>query len=130
MTECEMALQMKAMRELDEPMPQIGVFLYDTKEHGFAYLQKMEITPKQIEDFAQRGVRTIGYSDVCEDGMGYDRVVELKEDFILGQVVWNRNLFSICLNPAAKSYEEEISKMVELEFALTYFEMDYNFDNN
>lgn len=43
---------MEAMCALDEPMPQVGIFWYDTGNHELFVVQKQEKTPKQVEETA------------------------------------------------------------------------------
>ena len=61
MSEQEIQQQMEAMRALDEPMPQVGIFWYDQENHCFFGVRKQEITPKQVEEAAEKGLPFINY---------------------------------------------------------------------
>ena len=52
---------MAAMKAFDEQMPCIGIFWYDPEEHCFFGVHKKEITPKMVEDAAEKGVPFINY---------------------------------------------------------------------
>ena len=49
------AAMMADMKSLDEDMPSVGIFWYDTEEHDFFGVYKRELTPKMIEDAADKG---------------------------------------------------------------------------
>lgn len=52
---------MDAMRALDEPMPQVGIFWYDMEDKSFFGVCKQELTPKQVEEAADKGLPFINY---------------------------------------------------------------------
>ena len=55
------AAMMADMKSLDEDMPSVGIFWYDTEEHEFFGVYKRELTPKMIEDAADKGLPFINY---------------------------------------------------------------------
>lgn len=61
MSEQELKQQVEAMRSLDEPMPQIGIFWYDIVDRAFFGVRKQELTPKQVEEAADQGLPFINY---------------------------------------------------------------------
>ena len=67
MSEKEIQQQMDAMRALDEPMPQVGIFWFDPNDHTFFGVRKQELTPKQVEEFAAKGIRTIDIKTITSD---------------------------------------------------------------
>jgi len=121
---------MDAMRAFDEPMPQVGIFWFDPNNHTFFGVRKQELTPKRIEEFAAKEVRTIEIwtldpnigdpTSFHPSGESGDRVLHL------GRVAWNINKFVVLVGQWARPFEEELSQMVEEEFALPYFELVYD----
>lgn len=61
MSDNEIQQQMEAMRALDEPMPQVGIFWYDLQDKDFFGVRKQELTPKQVEEVADKGLPFINY---------------------------------------------------------------------
>ena len=53
--------QMEAMRALNEPMPQVGIFWYDPEGKALFGVCKQELTPKQAEEAADNGLPFINY---------------------------------------------------------------------
>ncbi len=53
--------QMKAMQAFDEQMPCIGIFWYDPDEKSFFGVHKRELTPKTVEEAAEKGLPFINY---------------------------------------------------------------------
>ena len=52
---------MKDMKSFDESMPAVGIFWYDPEEHDFFGVYKKELTPKMVEDAAEKGLPFINY---------------------------------------------------------------------
>ena len=48
--------QMADMKSFDEQMPCVGIFWYDPEEHSFFGVHKREITPREVEEAAEKGV--------------------------------------------------------------------------
>ena len=57
----EKEAMMKDMKSFDETMPSVGIFWYDPEEHDFFGVYKKELTPKMIEDAADKGLPYINY---------------------------------------------------------------------
>lgn len=118
------------MRALDEPMPQVGIFWFDPADHTFFGVRKQELTPKQVEEFAAKGIRTIDMAvlnpDFC-DSISSCHLSESSENSRpRGRVAWNINKFIVFVGQWAKPIEAELSEMIEKEFALPYFEFVYD----
>ena len=130
MTEKEIQQQMDAMRALDEAMPQVGIFWYDPVDHTFFGVRKQELTPKRIEEYAAKGIRSIDISTLIfdkDDSINPLPLRESKERILhIGRVAWNINKFIVFVGQWAKSIETELSAMIEKEFALPYFEFVYD----
>lgn len=130
MSDKELKQQMDAMRALDEPMPQVGIFWYDLNDNAFFGVRKQELTPKRIEEFAVRGVRFIDITTLVPqitDSISSRPVRESGERVLLfGRVAWNINKFIVFVGQWAKPIEAELSQMIEKEFALPYFEFVYD----
>lgn len=131
MSEKDIQLQMDAMRALDEPMPQVGIFWFDPNDHTFFGVRKQELTPKQVEEFAAKGVRTI---DITAFNPNIDEIISPRPkresgERVLprGRVAWNINKFIVFVGQWAKPIETELTQMIEQEFALPYFEFVYDY---
>lgn len=61
LTESEHQAQMADMAQFDEQMPCVGIFWYDAEEHNFFGVCKQELTPKMVEDAAEKGLPFINY---------------------------------------------------------------------
>ena len=48
--------QMADLKTFDEQMPSVGVFWYDQEEHNVFCVYKKEITPRDVEEAAGKGV--------------------------------------------------------------------------
>ena len=138
MSDKELQQQMDAMRALDEPMPQVGIFWFDPNDHTFFGVRKQELTPKSIEAFAAKGIRTIDITTLMPDTD--DSICPSPElvrnlsngresgERVLprGRVAWNINKFIVFVGQWAKPVEDELAAMIEKEFALPYFEFVYD----
>jgi hypothetical protein len=61
LTENERKQQMADMKSYDEQMPCVGIFWYDPSSNSFFGVRKKEITPKMVEDAANKGLPFINY---------------------------------------------------------------------
>ena len=61
LTEKEHKCQMADMKAFDEQMPCIGIFWYDLESHSLFGVHKKEITPKMVEEAAEKGLPFINY---------------------------------------------------------------------
>ena len=57
----EHSAQMASMKAFDEQMPSIGIFWYDAEDHSFFGVRKSELTPKMVEEAAEKGLPFINY---------------------------------------------------------------------
>lgn len=137
MSEKEMQQQMDAMRAFDEPMPQVGIFWFDLNDHTFFGVRKQEITPKEVEEAAEKGIPFINYPQLHRQvwAKEYFRAqakreeTKFKGDYTQiprGRVAWAINKFIVFVGQWAKPIESELSNMIEKEFALPYFELVYD----
>lgn len=135
MSDKEIQQQMDAMRALDEPMPQVGIFWYDPTDHSFFGVCKQELTPGCIERLMAKGIQTIDLdtlmqycSSTTQEILGSRPFGESGERGLIprGRVAWNINKFIVFVGQWAKPIEEELSQMIEKEFALPYFEFVYD----
>ena len=53
--------QMDDMRQFDEQMPCVGIFWYDMTDKAFFGVCKQELTPKMVEEAAEKGLPFINY---------------------------------------------------------------------
>ncbi len=137
MSDNELQQQMDAMRALDEPMPQVGIFWFDPQDKSFYGVRKQEITPKQVEEAADNGLPFINYPQLHRNvwAKEYFRAqatgeeTKFKGDYTQiprGRVTWTINKFIVFVGQWAKPIESELSRMIEQEFALPYFEFVYD----
>ena len=110
------AAQMADMKSFDEPMPSVGIFWYDPADHSLFGVYKKEITPREVEDAAEKGVFFIQYPDR----------IESKSGLYGGCVVWNKDKFIVLVGHWAEPLLDELTELVEKEFSLPYFEFVYD----
>lgn len=53
--------QMEDMATFDEQMPSVGIFWYDPGDHTLFGVRKKELTPREVEEAAEKGVPFINY---------------------------------------------------------------------
>ena len=58
---------MSDMKSFDEQMPCIGIFWYDLADHEFFGVRKSELTPKMVEDAAEKAEEAAATSNTDED---------------------------------------------------------------
>ena len=61
LTSKEHDAQMQSMKAFDEQMPCVGIFWYDMSDKAFFGVCKQEITPKMVEEAAEKGLPFINY---------------------------------------------------------------------
>ncbi len=105
---------MADMKSFDEPMPAIGIFWYDPKEHEFFGVYKKELTPKMVEEAAAKGIKVISYEQP-----DHDKTTS-------GRVIWDTDKFIVFVGQWAKDIEPELTELIEKYFALPYFEFVYD----
>lgn len=137
MTQDEIQQQMAEMKSFDEPMPQVGIFWYDLEDKSFFGVCKQELTPKQVEEAADKGLPFINYPHLHRQvwAKEYFRAqatgepTKFKGDYTQvprGRVAWNIDKFIVFVGQWAKPIEAELSAQLEKEFALPYFELVYD----
>lgn len=105
MSQDELQQQMDDMRSFDEPMPQVGIFWYDPSDKAFFGVRKQEITPKQVEDAAEKGLPFINYPQLHRQVWAKEyfrtqatgEVSKFVGDYTQiprGRVAWNINKFT------------------------------------
>lgn len=128
---------MADMKSFDEPMPQVGIFWYDTEDNTFFGVRKQEITPKQVEEAAVQGLPFINYPHLHRQvwAKEYFRAqakheeTKFKGDYTRiprGRVAWNIDKFIVFVGQWAEPIESQLYDMIEKEFALPYFEFVYD----
>lgn len=115
LTHSEKEAIMKDMKSFDEPMPAVGIFWYDPEEHDFFGVYKKELTPKMVEDAAEKGLPYINYQTL-------HRQIQVPR----GRVAWAVDHFVVLVGQWAKDIEEELTALLEKYFALPYFEFRYD----
>ena len=64
LSEKEHNAQMADMKSFDEPMPSVGIFWYDPEEKSLFGVRKKELTPRDVEEAAEKGVPFINYPSI------------------------------------------------------------------
>lgn len=113
LTDQQRAAQMADMKSFDEQMPCVGIFWYDPEEHSFFGVHKKEITPREVEEAAEKGVALIDYG-------------ESKVEKYSGRIVWNKDKFIVLVGRWAEPIQDELSELIEKEFSLPYFEFVFD----
>lgn len=128
---------MDDMRSFDEPMPSVGIFWYDPAEKSFFGVGKQELTPKMIEEAADKGIPYINYPTLHRQvwkkeyfhALATHTPTKFKGDYTQvprGRVAWAVDKFVVFVGQWAKDIESELTKLIEKEFALPYFEFLYD----
>lgn len=131
------AAMMADMKSLDEDMPSVGIFWYDTEEHDFFGVYKRELTPKMIEDAADKGLPFINYPKLHRQvwkeqyfrALSQHKPTRFTGDYTIiprGRVAWSINKFVVFVGKWAEGKEEELTKLIEKYFALPFFEFIYD----
>ena len=131
------AAMMADMKSLDEDMPSVGIFWYDTEEHDFFGVYKRELTPKMIEDAADKGLPFINYPKLHRQvwkeqyfrALSQHKPTRFTGDYTMiprGRVAWSINKFVVFVGKWAEGKEEELTKLIEKYFALPFFEFIYD----
>lgn len=119
LTDQERTAQMNDMRSFDEQMPCVGIFWYDPADHSFFGVRKKEITPRMVEEAAEKGNPFISYPEM-------QRKLSINESSLFGRVVWSIDKFIIQVGKWAEHSHEQLAKLLEKEFSLPYFEFVYD----
>ncbi len=128
---------MADMKSFDEPMPAVGIFWYDPEEHDFFGVYKKELTPKMVEEAADKGLPYINYQTLHRQiwqkqyfkALAENKPTKFKGDYTQvprGRVSWNIDRFIVFVGQWAKDREEELTALLEKYFALPYFEFRYD----
>jgi hypothetical protein len=133
----ERAAQMADMKSFDEEMPSIGIFWYAPEDHALFGVGKKELTPKMVEEAAEKGLPFINYPRL-------HRQVWMKEYFKAqakhaptkftgdytqvprGRVAWNIDKFIVLVGHWAEPILDELTHLIEDTFHLPYFEFVYD----
>ena len=129
--------QMADMKSFDEPMPSVGIFWYDPDEKRFFGVHKKEITPREVEEAAEKGIPFINYPRLHRQiwAKEYFRAqakhadTKFKGDYTQvprGRVAWNIDKFIVLVGHWAEPILDELTELIEREFALPYFEFVYD----
>ena len=126
-----------AKKSFDEPMPAVGIFWYDPEEHDFFGVYKKELTPKMVEDAAEKGLPYINYQTLHRQiwqkqyfkALAKHESTKFSGDYTQvprGRVAWAVDHFVVFVGQWAKDIEEELTALLEKYFALPYFEFRYD----
>ena len=137
LTEKERKAQMESMRTFDEQMPCVGIFWYDPAGKVLFGVRKSELTPKMVEEAADKGLPFINYPYLHRQvwAKEYFRAqakreeTKFKGDYTQiprGRVAWTINKFIVLVGKWAEPIQEQLSELIEQEFSLPYFEYVYD----
>ena len=104
---------MEDMKSFDEQMPSVGIFWYDPEDHTLFGVRKKELTPREVEEAAEKGEFFFSFG-------------ESKAEEFAGRIVWNKDKFVVLVGKWAEPIQEELSELLEKEFSLPYFEFKYD----
>ena len=136
LSEKERKAQMEDMKAFDEQMPCVGIFWYDMADNTLFGVCKEELTPKKVEDAAEKGLPFINYPHLHRQiwAKEYFRAQAKREktkftgDYTQvprGRVAWNINKFIVLVGQWAEPIQEKLAALIEQEFSLPYFEFVY-----
>ena len=114
LTDIDHKAQMESMREFDEQMPCVGIFWYDQDEHALFGVHKQELTPKMVEEAANKGMPFINYPHLHRQvwAKEYFRAQAKHEDTKFkgdytqvprGRVTWNIDKFIVLVGHWAET---------------------------
>ena len=130
--------QMADMKTFDEQMPCVGIFWYDPEEHSFFGVKKKEITPREVEEAAEKGVPFINYPQLHRQiwakeyfkAQAKHTATKFKGDYTQvprGRVAWNIDKFIVLVGHWAEPIQDTLTALIEKEFSLPYFEFVYDY---
>ncbi len=129
---------MNSMKEFaDGGVPCVGIFWLDIKEMKFFGVNKMELTPKMLEEAEEDGVPFVTYPKLHRQiwAKEYYRAhvkgleTKFEGDYTnvpRGRIAWDINKFVVFVGHWAKEIEEQLREMIEAEFYLPDFEFIYD----
>ncbi len=137
LTEKEHNAQMADMKSFDEQMPSVGIFWYDPQDHTLFGVRKKERTPREVEEAADKGKPFINYPTLPRQiwAKEYFRAqakhldTKFKGDYTQvprGRVAWSVDKFIVLVGHWAEPIQEELTDLIEKEFALPYFEFVFD----
>lgn len=133
----ESKAQMASMKAFDEEMPSVGIFWYDQNEKDFFGVCKSELTPKMVEEAAEKGLPFINYTKLHRQiwakeyyrAQANNEQTKFTGDYTQiprGRVAWNINKFIVLVGQWAEPIQDELSDLIEKYFHLPYFEFVYD----
>jgi len=128
---------MADMQSYDEAMPAVGIFWYDMEEHDFFGVYKKELTPKMIEEAAEKGIPYVNYQRLHRQiwkehyfrALASHEPTKFKGDYTMiprGRVAWAVDKFVVFVGKWAEGHEEELTNLLHRYFALPFFEFLYD----
>ena len=137
LTEKDHKAQMADMKTFDEQMPSVGIFWYDPEDRGLFGVYKKEVTPREVEEAADKGIPFINYPRLHRQiwAKEYFKAqakhveTKFKGDYTQiprGRVVWNIDKFIVLVGHWAEPILDELTELIEKEFSLPYFEFVYD----
>ena len=121
----------------DEPMPAVGIFWYDPEDHDLFGIYKKELTPRIIEDAAEKGLPYINYQSLHRQiwqkqsihARAHNEPTKFDGDYAQvprGRVSWCVDRFEVLVGSWARDREEELTELIKRYFALPSFEFRYD----
>ena len=137
LTQEQKEAQMASMRSFDEEMPSVGIFWYDPQEHEFFGVYKKELTPKMIEEAANKGLPFINYPKLHRQvwkeqyfrALASHKPTRFTGDYTMiprGRVAWNIDKFIVFVGKWAEDIQDELTELINQHFALPFFEFVYD----
>ena len=129
--------QIADMSNFDAQMPCIGIFWYDMEDKSFFGVEKSELTPKMVEEAAEKGLPFINYPKLHRQiwakeffrAQAKHEETKFKGDYTQvprGRVAWNIDKFIVLVGHWAEPIIDELTELIEIEFSLPYFEFVYD----
>ena len=137
LTQEQKEAQMASMKSFDEDMPSVGIFWYDAQEHEFFGVYKKELTPKMIEEAADKGLPFINYPKLHRQiwkeqyfrALAAHKPTRFTGDYTMiprGRVAWNIDKFIVFVGKWAEDIQDELTELINQHFALPFFEFVYD----
>ena len=119
--------QMDDMRSFDEAMPSVGIFWYDPEDHTLFGVRKKELTPREVEEAAEKGKPFINYPHLHRQvwAKEYFRAqakhYETNSRVIIqiprGRVAWTIDKFIVLVCHWAEPIQDELTDLIEKAFS-------------
>jgi len=128
---------MNTISYFDEPLPAVGIFWYDPEAQDLFGVYKKELTPRMIEDAAEKGLPFINYQSLHQQvwqkqyfhAVAHHEPSKFAGDYSQvprGRVSWCIDHFVVLVGRWAQDIEDEMRDLLRRHFAVSDVEFYYD----